>query len=87
MGLGKRSVGIVQFDTTRNRFLAAGDEFAVKFWDMDNVSLLTTTDADGGLPVKFRYNAVPSLPSVSEINFFPYLLPWFWVLGFSLRSL
>ena len=50
-GLGKRSVGIVQFDTTRNRFLAAGDEFQIKFWDMDNVNLLTATNVDGGLPV------------------------------------
>ncbi|XP_076957021.1 topless-related protein 4-like isoform X2 [Bidens hawaiensis] len=49
-GLGKRSVGIVQFDTTKNRFLAAGDECLVKFWDMDSSNLLTTVDADGGLP-------------------------------------
>ncbi|GAB2232549.1 hypothetical protein Droror1_Dr00011588 [Drosera rotundifolia] len=53
-GLGKRSVGVVQFDTTRNRFLAAGDEFMVKFWDMDSVNLLTTIDADGALPVTTR---------------------------------
>ena len=50
-GLGKRSVGVVQFDTMKNRFLATGDEFQVKFWDMDNVNILTTTDAEGGLPV------------------------------------
>lgn len=50
-GLGKRSVGVVQFDTTKNRFLAAGDEFTVKFWDMDNTSMLTSVDADGGLLV------------------------------------
>lgn len=50
-GLGKQSVGIVQFDTTKSRFLAAGDEFQIKFWDMDNVKILTTTDAEGGLPV------------------------------------
>ena len=50
-GLGKRSVGVVQFDTTKNRFLAAGDDFSVKFWDMDSVNLLTSIDADGGLPV------------------------------------
>ena len=50
-GLGKRSVGVVQFDTTKNRFLAAGDDFSVKFWDMDSVTLLTSIDADGGLPV------------------------------------
>jgi WD40 repeat protein len=50
-GFRKRSLGVVQFDTTRNRYLAAGDEFMVKFWDMDNTNILTTTDADGGLPV------------------------------------
>ena len=50
-GLGKRSVGVVQFDTTKNRFLVAGDEFLIKFWDMDNISMLMSTDADGGLPV------------------------------------
>ena len=51
-GFRKRSSGvIVQFDTTRNRFLAAGDEFLIKFWDMDNLNLLTTFDAGGGLPV------------------------------------
>ena len=50
-GFRKRSLGVVQFDTTKNRFLAAGDEFVIKFWDMDNVNLLTTIDADGGLPV------------------------------------
>jgi hypothetical protein len=44
-------MGVVQFDTTRNRFLAAGDEFVIKIWDMDNTSLLTTIEADGGLPV------------------------------------
>lgn len=47
-------MGVVQFDTTRNRFLAAGDEFLIKIWDMDNTGLLTTIDADGGLPVSFH---------------------------------
>ncbi|KAK3025864.1 hypothetical protein RJ639_042293, partial [Escallonia herrerae] len=57
-GLGKRSVGVVQFDTTKNRFLAAGDEHMVKFWDMDNINVLTTTDGDGGLPASpcIRFN-------------------------------
>ena len=50
-GFRKRSLGVVQFDTTRNHFLAAGDEFVVKFWDMDNTNILTTTDCEGGLPV------------------------------------
>lgn len=50
-GFRKRSSGVVQFDTAKSRFLAAGDNFSVKFWDMDNVELLTTADADGGLTV------------------------------------
>ncbi|MQM06666.1 hypothetical protein Taro_039491 [Colocasia esculenta] len=53
-GFRKRSTGVVQFDTTRNHFLAAGDEFQIKFWDMDNKDLLTYTDADGGLPVSMN---------------------------------
>ncbi|PON99819.1 Topless-related protein [Trema orientale] len=66
-GLGKRSVGIVQFDTTKNRFLAAGDEFSVKFWDMDNVNLLTSIDADGGLQASpcIRFNKEGILLAVS----------------------
>lgn len=52
-GFRKRSLGVVQFDTIRDRFLAAGDEFQIKFWDMDSVNVLSATDADGGLPVSF----------------------------------
>lgn len=50
-GLRKSSGGVVQFDTTRNQFLAAGDEFLIKFWDMDKKDVLATADAEGGLPV------------------------------------
>ncbi|GMI95157.1 WUS-interacting protein 2, TOPLESS-RELATED 4 [Hibiscus trionum] len=66
-GLGKRSVGIVQFDTTKNRFLAAGDEYTVKFWDMDNLNLLTSTPANGGLPPSpcIRFNKEGTLLAVS----------------------
>ncbi|KAI4379481.1 hypothetical protein MLD38_005772 [Melastoma candidum] len=66
-GLGKRSGGVVQFDTTKNRFLAAGDEFMVKFWDMDNVNMLSSTDADGGLPASpcIRFNKEGILLAVS----------------------
>ncbi|XP_022730861.1 topless-related protein 4-like isoform X2 [Durio zibethinus] len=66
-GLGKRSVGVVQFDTTKNRFLAAGDEFTVKFWDMDNLNLLASTPADGGLPPSpcIRFNKEGTLLAVS----------------------
>lgn len=52
-GFHKRSLGIIQFDTIKNRFLAAGDDYAIKVWDMDNVRLLTIIDAEGGLPVSF----------------------------------
>ncbi|XP_063945193.1 topless-related protein 4 isoform X5 [Daucus carota subsp. sativus] len=67
IGLGKRSVGVVQFDTTKNRFLAAGDENMVKFWDMDSVNLLTTTDAEGGLQASpcVRFNKEGILLAVS----------------------
>ena len=50
-GFQKRSSGVVQFHTTRNRFLAAGDEFVIKFWDMDSTNLFCQIEADGGLPV------------------------------------
>lgn len=50
-GFRKKSAGVVQFDTTQNRFLAAGEDGQIKFWDMDNVNLLTSIDAEGGLQV------------------------------------
>ncbi|KAL2612905.1 hypothetical protein R1flu_024597 [Riccia fluitans] len=69
-GFRKRSLGVVQFDTTRNRFLAAGDEFLIKFWDMDNVNLLTTIEADGGLPAspRLRFNKEGSLLAVTSAD-------------------
>lgn len=50
-GFRKNSTGVVQFDTTRNRILAAGDDSQIKFWDMDNTNVITSTEAEGGLPV------------------------------------
>ncbi|CAN8298789.1 unnamed protein product [Cochlearia groenlandica] len=66
-GLGKRAAGIVQFDTTKNRFLAAGDESTIKIWDMDNTNPLTTIPADGGLPASpcVRFNREGILLAVS----------------------
>ncbi|KAJ8755367.1 hypothetical protein K2173_019165 [Erythroxylum novogranatense] len=66
-GFRKRSLGVVQFDTTKNRFLAAGDDFSIKFWDMDNVQLLTSIDAEGGLPAspRIRFNKDGTLLAVS----------------------
>ncbi|KAG0463244.1 hypothetical protein HPP92_021720 [Vanilla planifolia] len=67
VGSRKRSSGVVQFDTTRNRFLAAGDEFLVKFWDMDNINLLATIDVEGSLPAspRIRFNKEGTLLAVS----------------------
>ncbi|XP_011626946.1 protein TPR2 isoform X1 [Amborella trichopoda] len=67
LGFRKRSLGVVQFDTTKNRFLAAGDEFQIKFWDMDNINILTTIEADGGLPAspRLRFNKEGSLLAVT----------------------
>ncbi|KAE8723627.1 Topless-related protein 4 [Hibiscus syriacus] len=66
-GFRKRSLGVVQFDTTKNRYLAAGDDFSIKFWDMDSVQPLTSFDAEGGLPAspRIRFNKDGSLLAVS----------------------
>lgn len=52
-GFNKRSLEVVQFDTSRDRYLAAGDDYLVKFWDMDKSTVLATTNAEGGLMVSF----------------------------------
>uniref|UniRef100_A0A7N0ZUU0 CTLH domain-containing protein n=1 Tax=Kalanchoe fedtschenkoi TaxID=63787 RepID=A0A7N0ZUU0_KALFE len=66
-GFRKRSKEVVQFDTTRNKYLAAGDDYSIKFWDMDNIQLLTSLDADGGLPAspRIRFNKDGTLLAVS----------------------
>ncbi|OIV95906.1 hypothetical protein TanjilG_27010 [Lupinus angustifolius] len=48
-GFRKQFTGIVQFDTSKNRFLAVGEDNQIKFWDMDNINILTSTHAEGGL--------------------------------------
>jgi len=45
-GFRKHSLGVVQFDTTWNTFLATGDEFQINFWDMDNNNILSTIDVE-----------------------------------------
>lgn len=57
-GLRKKSVGVAQFDATRNHFLAVGEDNQIKFWDMDNDNVLTSTDAEGGLPVSVTCSMV-----------------------------
>ncbi|KAJ7966212.1 Protein TOPLESS [Quillaja saponaria] len=66
-GFNMRSMGVVQFDTTKNQFLAVGDEYSIKFWDMDNDILMTSIDAEGGLPAcpRIRFNKDGTLLAVS----------------------
>ncbi|PON89861.1 Topless-related protein [Trema orientale] len=66
-GFHKHSSGVVHFDTARNRFLAVGDDYSIKVWDMDNVNLLTTVDAEGDLPAspRIRFNKEGTLLAVS----------------------
>ncbi|KAK1358209.1 TOPLESS [Heracleum sosnowskyi] len=70
VGLRKRAMDVVQFDTTKNRFLAAGDEFVIKFWDTEDVNVLTTTNADGGLLASpcIRFSKDGGLLAVSASN-------------------
>lgn len=69
-GFRKKSAGVVQFDTTQNRFLAAGEDGHIKFWDMDNVNLLTITDAEGGLQVSIlAFNCLVVYSSLIETTF------------------
>ncbi|XP_074312655.1 topless-related protein 4-like isoform X2 [Silene latifolia] len=70
IGLGNTSTDAIQFDTTRNKFLAAGDESVIKIWDMDNVNLLRTIDAEGGLPASpcIRFNKEGTLLAVSTAD-------------------
>ncbi|KAJ4957139.1 hypothetical protein NE237_013922 [Protea cynaroides] len=70
LGFRKESDGVVQFDTTQNHFLAAGEDHQIKFWDMDNVKILTSTDAEGGLPSlpRMRFNKEGNLLAVTTVD-------------------
>ncbi|WCJ42998.1 TOPLESS-related 3 [Euphorbia peplus] len=70
-GFRKKSTGgVVQFDTTQNHFLAAGEDSQIKFWYMDNTNVLISTDADGGLPSlpRLRFNKEGNLLAVTTAD-------------------
>ncbi|KAF8015963.1 hypothetical protein BT93_H1495 [Corymbia citriodora subsp. variegata] len=70
-GLRKKSIGVVaQFDTTRNHFLAVGEDSQIKFWDMDNDNILTYTEAEGGLPSfpRLKFNKEGTLLAVNTAD-------------------
>ncbi|CAL5358908.1 protein TOPLESS-like isoform X1 [Camellia sinensis] len=66
-GLGKCSSGVVHFDTSKNRFLVAGDDHLIKVWDIDHAELVTVIDADGDLPARphVRFNKSGRLMAVT----------------------
>ncbi|GMH07036.1 hypothetical protein Nepgr_008876 [Nepenthes gracilis] len=67
LGLKKRTLSMLHFDVSRNRYLAAGDDHRIKYWDIDHENVLATVDADGGLPETpcIRFNKGGSLLAVS----------------------
>ncbi|KAM7258458.1 hypothetical protein ACFE04_014199 [Oxalis oulophora] len=66
-GLSEGSLSPKIFDTTQGRFLAVGDDHAVKIWEMDSVELKTIIDAGGDLPENpfVRFNKEGTLLAVS----------------------
>ncbi|KAI5383522.1 hypothetical protein KIW84_070777 [Lathyrus oleraceus] len=58
------------FDTTQNRFLVAGEDGQVKFWDVDNINPLTSTDADGGLQglPRLKFNKEGNILAVTTMD-------------------
>ncbi|KAI5419515.1 hypothetical protein KIW84_043619 [Lathyrus oleraceus] len=68
--LRKKSTSVVQFDTTQNRFLVAGEDGQVKFWDVDNINPLTSTDADGGLQglPRLKFNEEGNILAVTTMD-------------------
>lgn len=68
-GLAENSSDTVHFATSRNKYLAAGDDHVIKFWDMDHDELLMTADAGGGLPVSFlTHVSFPAMPCLTIIK-------------------
>ncbi|GMP60392.1 hypothetical protein CsSME_00023279 [Camellia sinensis var. sinensis] len=69
-GFRKKSAGVVQFDTTQNHFLAVGEDHQIKFWNMDNNDILTSMDAEGGLPSlpRLRFNKEGNLLAVTTAD-------------------
>ncbi|KAF8038856.1 hypothetical protein BT93_B1417 [Corymbia citriodora subsp. variegata] len=71
-GFRKKSASnnVVQFDTTQNHFLAAGEDGQIKFWDMDNNNIIASTDAEGGLQSlpRLRFNKEGNLLAVTTAD-------------------
>ncbi|WJZ85351.1 hypothetical protein VitviT2T_004891 [Vitis vinifera] len=66
-GVNKCSFGVMQFDTAKNGLLVAGDDFSLKFWDLNAVDLVTPIDASEMLPASrlIRFNKEGTLLAVT----------------------
>eukprot|EP00253_Pinus_taeda_P001046 PITA_01046 len=69
-GIQSKSLEPLKFDTTKNRVLAAGDEYQIKFWEMDNVTVFLATSVEGCLPCRphLCFNKEGSLLAVTTNN-------------------
>ncbi|XP_039686895.1 topless-related protein 2 [Medicago truncatula] len=69
-GFRSNSAGMVQFDTAKSRYLAVGVDNQIKFWDVDIINVLTSTDVDGGLPSlpRLTFNKEGNLLAVSTVD-------------------
>lgn len=69
-GFPKKTTGVVQFDTAQNHFLAVGEDSQIKFWHVDNLTMIASTDADGGLPSlpRLRFNKEGNLLAVTTVD-------------------
>lgn len=67
LGLGKCSSGVVEFDISRNNYVAAGDSHVIKVWNVNDAQLLTVVNAGGDLPASpyVRFNKNGTLLAVS----------------------
>ncbi|XP_058727949.1 protein TPR1-like [Vicia villosa] len=69
-GLTNKAAGPVQFDAAKNRFLAAGADSQIKFWDVDSTNVLIEINADGGLSnlPRLKFNKKGNLLAVSTAD-------------------
>nr|XP_016500037.1 PREDICTED: topless-related protein 1-like [Nicotiana tabacum]XP_016500038.1 PREDICTED: topless-related protein 1-like [Nicotiana tabacum]XP_016500039.1 PREDICTED: topless-related protein 1-like [Nicotiana tabacum] len=65
-GVGKSSLGIIPFDISNNKYLAAGDAHVIKVWNVNDAQMLTVVDAGGDLPASpyIRFNKKGTLLAV-----------------------
>jgi hypothetical protein len=67
-GLWNWSSEMVNFDTTKNRFLAAGDEYQIMFCDKNNINIFSTTVTESCLlgPPLLSFNKEGSLQAITS---------------------